>query len=131
MFYVEIIKYWNTLENKGWALSWLIAITVILFALGLLPMIDNYAHLIGFVFGFPLGFALMPNVWFGMKGKGVRIVSVLCCLLFVSGMLGLLIVLFYVIGVYECPGCEWFNCIPLTPTFCSTSRVQIVYDNNF
>lgn len=106
-------------------MAWLIGITIFLFALGLLPMIDNYAHLIGFVFGFPLGFALMPNIWFGMNSKIRKVVSVICCLVVTVAMLAILIVLFYVIGVYQCPGCQWFNCVPLTATFCTTSEVKI------
>ena len=40
----------------------MIGMTVVLFVLGLLPMIDNYAHLVGFGLGLLLGFALMPYV---------------------------------------------------------------------
>jgi hypothetical protein len=109
-------------------MAWLIAVTIILFALVLLPMIDNYAHLIGFLFGLPLGFALMPNIWFGVKDKAKKVVIIVLCLALVAGMLAVLIILFYVVGVYECPGCQYFNCVPLTPTFCTTSEVKITQE---
>jgi hypothetical protein len=125
---VEIFQYWRTLENKCFALAWLIGVTIVLFALGLLPMIDNYAHLIGFVFGFPLGFALMPNIWLGCNSKIQKVFVVIGCLVLTAGMLAILIVLFYVIGVYECPGCQYFNCVPLTSTFCRTSEVKITLE---
>ena len=40
------------------------------------------------------------------------------------------ILLFYVAGIYECDACSYFNCIPLTDTFCRTSQVVIVRDNS-
>lgn len=131
LFFVEMIQYWKTNQNKVWGLCWLIGVTVFLFAIGLLPMIDNYAHLIGFIFGLILGFALMPHVWFGLESKAAKIALIIGCLGLAAGLLAVLIILFYVVGVYECPNCEWFNCVPLTDDFCKTSRVVITREDNF
>jgi len=88
-------------------------------------MIDNYAHLIGFGFGLMLGFALMPYVTFGAHDKRGKLVAVIVCLVLTVGLLVVLFILFYVASIYTCPGCQWFNCIPLSPTFCRSSEVRI------
>lgn len=43
-----------------------------LFILGLLPWIDNWAHVCGFLFGFLLAFSLLPYVSFGEFDRGER-----------------------------------------------------------
>jgi len=91
-------------------------------------MIDNYAHLIGFGFGLMLGFALMPHVTFGVNDKRRKLTAVVVCLVLTVGLLAILFVVFYVASIYTCPGCQYFNCIRLTPTFCRSSEVRITRD---
>jgi len=91
-------------------------------------MIDNYAHLIGFGFGLMLGFALMPYVTFGSQDKRLKLAAVIVCLVLTVGLLTVLFIAFYVASIYTCPGCQYFNCIPLTDTFCRTSEVRITRD---
>ena len=43
----------------------LVGVTAVFFLAGLLPWVDNYAHLFGFIFGFLLSYALLPFVTFG------------------------------------------------------------------
>jgi len=94
-------------------------------------MIDNYAHLFGFILGLPLGFALMPDVWFGLKTKSAKVLSIIACLVVTAALIVMLVILFYVVGVYECPGCQYFNCVPLTDTFCQSSEVKITFDTDY
>jgi len=129
-FFIEIFTNWRTYDPSTlyWAIGWLCGVTLFLFVVGLLPMIDNYAHLIGFGFGLMLGFALMPHVTFGVSDKRGKLVAVVICLLLTVGLLVVLFILFYVASIYTCPGCQYFNCIRLTPTFCRSSEVRITRD---
>ena len=43
----------------------LAVIAIFLFLFGLLPWVDNYAHLFGFISGILLSFALLPYIVFG------------------------------------------------------------------
>jgi len=117
-------------SSLRWALGWLSALTILLFVAGLLPMIDNYAHLIGFGFGLMLGFALMPYVTVDAQHKRLKLVGVIVCLLLTVVLMAILFILFYVAPIYTCPGCQYFNCIPLTPTFCRSSEVRIHRDED-
>ena len=58
--FVEVVQSWQILASPCWAVTQLSFIVGILFAVGFLPWIDNYAHVVGFVFGFLLSFALLP-----------------------------------------------------------------------
>jgi len=101
----------------------LLAILLTLFVLGLLPWIDNYAHLAGFIFGFLLSFTMWPYIpYLSRRGK---IVSVFICMSVSLGLFVMLIVLFYVSPLYECPNCHYFNCIPFAPQFCRSMEVEI------
>ena len=55
---VEVIHQWPTLKYPEMAILKIVGITAVLFLAGLLPWVDNYAHLFGFIFGFLLSYAL-------------------------------------------------------------------------
>jgi len=121
--FVEVIHGWPNVEKPGLEVVKLLAVLLTLFMFGLLPWIDNYAHLAGFVFGFLLSFAMWPCIpYLGRRGK---IVSVLVCMSASVGLFVLLIVLFYVSPLYKCPNCHYFNCIPFAPEFCRSMEVEI------
>ena len=120
---VEVIHSWRDLSNPGQAVVQLLVILLILFIFGLLPWIDNYAHLAGFVFGFLLSFATWPYVPY--LSRRSKIISVIACLSVSVCLFVVLVVLFYVSPLYECPNCQYFNCIEFTAQFCRNMEVVI------
>jgi len=129
--FVDVIHNWRLIQNPGWALGKLTIITVLLFVLGFLPMIDNYAHVFGFLFGFMLSFALLPYVTFGLVEERGKVIGIVVCLVVCVCLLNVLIVLFYVSPIYSCTGCQFFNCIPFTNKFCRSMEVKIVRGEDF
>ncbi|XP_033606126.1 inactive rhomboid protein 1 isoform X3 [Cryptotermes secundus] len=121
---VEVLNVWPMLKHPKRALLKLMASTLVLLLFGLLPWIDNYAHLFGFIFGFLLSYALMPYVSFGPYDRHKKIVLIWVCLLFSFFLFAILVVLFYVIPVYDCEVCNIFNCIPLTRDFCASQNIN-------
>ncbi|PKI31208.1 hypothetical protein CRG98_048401 [Punica granatum] len=61
----ELITNWTIYANKFAALLTLIFIVAINLAVGLLPHVDNFAHIGGFVSGFLLGFVFLIRPQFG------------------------------------------------------------------
>ncbi|GMY07108.1 RHOMBOID-like protein 3 [Fagus crenata] len=61
----ELFTNWTIYTNKAAALITLLVIIVINLGLGILPHVDNYAHIGGFLTGFLLGFVLLPRPQFG------------------------------------------------------------------
>lgn len=129
--FVEVIQSWQINEKPWGALLKLTLILLGLFVLGLLPMIDNWAHLFGFILGFFLAFAFLPYVTFNVDDRRWKRIGVILCLITMSVLFVVLFLLFYVVPIYKCPNCEYFNCIPFTPTFCKSMEVRITRTNEF
>jgi predicted membrane channel-forming protein YqfA (hemolysin III family) len=88
-------------------------------------MVDNYAHLVGFFFGFLLAFALLPYITFNVFDKRGKLIGIIVCLVAASGFLIGLFALFYIAPLYNCPNCHYFNCLPITKDFCRSMMVEI------
>ncbi|OVA14143.1 Peptidase S54 [Macleaya cordata] len=61
----ELLTNWTIYTNKAAALFTLIFIIAINLAVGILPHVDNFAHIGGFLTGFLLGFVLLLRPQFG------------------------------------------------------------------
>ncbi|KAK7848695.1 rhomboid-like protein 1 [Quercus suber] len=61
----ELITNWTIYANKLAALLTLIVIIIINLAVGILPHVDNFAHIGGFLSGFLLGFVFLIRPQFG------------------------------------------------------------------
>ncbi|KAJ3624640.1 hypothetical protein MTP99_018246 [Tenebrio molitor] len=99
---VEVLNSWPILKHPNQALCKLLSITLALFLIGLLPWVDNYAHLFGFVFGFLLSYALLPFISFGVYERRKKIALIWVCLLSAGFLFSCLVLLFYIIPVYDC-----------------------------
>ncbi|XP_039754540.1 inactive rhomboid protein 1 [Pararge aegeria] len=122
---VEVIGAWPLLRHPRRALLKLIGIAIALFLLGLLPWIDNFAHVFGFIFGFLLSYALLPFITFGTYERRRKIVLVWMCLVSAAAMLCGLIALFYAAPAYECTACAYFTCLPFAPDMCASQDVRV------
>lgn len=123
--FVEVFQSWPLLLHPWRALGKLLFILLFLFILGLLPWVDNYSHLFGFIFGFMLSFMVLPYVSVGKFDRRRKIITIVVCFLCFVGMFAMLFVLFYVTPIYECKGCSYFNCIPFTKHFCEDMKVDV------
>uniref|UniRef100_A0A8D3A6W7 Inactive rhomboid protein n=1 Tax=Scophthalmus maximus TaxID=52904 RepID=A0A8D3A6W7_SCOMX len=115
--FVELFQSWQILERPWWAFAKLLAISVFFFSFGLLPWIDNFAHICGFISGFFLSFAFLPYISFGRSDMFRKRVQICVFLLVFMALLSALAVLFYVYPV-KCDWCEYLTCIPITDKFC-------------
>ncbi|XP_037319630.1 inactive rhomboid protein 1 isoform X2 [Pungitius pungitius] len=115
--FVELFQSWQILERPWRAFAKLLAISAFFFSFGLLPWIDNFAHVCGFVSGFFLSFAFLPYISFGQTDMYRKRVQICAFLLVFLGLLSALAVLFYVYPV-KCDWCEFLTCIPITDKFC-------------
>ncbi|XP_070304748.1 LOW QUALITY PROTEIN: inactive rhomboid protein 1-like [Salvelinus sp. IW2-2015] len=115
--FVELFQSWQILERPWRAFTKLLCVVLFLFSFGLLPWIDNFAHISGFISGLFLSFAFLPYISFGRSDMYRKRVQICVFLLVFLGLFSGLAVLFYVHQV-KCEWCEYLTCIPLTDKFC-------------
>lgn len=115
--FVELFQSWQILAQPWRAFTKLLCVVLFLFAFGLLPWIDNFAHICGFVSGFFLSFAFLPYISFGRMDLYRKRCQIIVFLLVFVGLFSGLVVLFYVYPI-KCEWCELLTCIPFTDKFC-------------
>ncbi|XP_073315037.1 RHOMBOID-like protein 2 [Primulina huaijiensis] len=130
----ELITNWSIYTNKIVALSTLLFIVLINLAVGILPHVDNFAHIGGFLAGFLLGLVLLPRPQFGWierhnipvgvgvksKYKGYQYVLwfVSVILLIVGFTVGLVMLFQGVNGYKRCHWCRYVSCVPTSKWEC-------------
>lgn len=115
--FVELIQSWQILAQPWRAFTKLLCVVLFLFAFGLLPWIDNFAHICGFISGFFLSFTFLPYISFGRLDMYRKRCQIIIFLVVFVGLFAGLVVLFYVSPI-TCEWCELLTCIPLTDKFC-------------
>ncbi|RWR76724.1 RHOMBOID-like protein 1 [Cinnamomum micranthum f. kanehirae] len=133
----ELITNWTIYANKFAALFTLVVIIVINLAVGILPHVDNFAHIGGFISGFLLGFVVLIRPQFEwVSRKFVRqgydylpakpkhkiyqyILWVLALILVIVGFTVGLVMLFRGINANDhCSWCHYLSCIPINGRSC-------------
>ncbi|XP_071814602.1 inactive rhomboid protein 1-like isoform X2 [Apostichopus japonicus] len=122
---VEVLQSWQMLKSPLKAIGKLLCIIGFLFVLGLLPWIDNFAHLGGFICGILLSFIFLPYICFGEFDKRRKRIQIFVCSILLVAYYILAIVLFYITPVRDCPWCQYFNCIPITEDFCNDMELRL------
>lgn len=127
---VEVINVWPILLEPKKALAKLLAILTILIFLGLMPWVDNYAHVTGFITGFLLSYALMPYIAYdrAIHSTSRRAVIIALCLATVFLLVIILIFVFYYVPFYDCSWCKYLTCIPFTKDFCADQNINFKKD---
>ena len=131
----NILHNWQndmSYKNKGLKSNLMIysAVLILLFVLGLLPWLDNWAHIFGFISGALLSLILIKELQFEEKGLNKLRVIVVSLLLFVL-MFVVLMILFYVVPLTEGSWLQYINCAPLGGTFCQNMDVSITRGSSY
>ncbi|RKP06771.1 rhomboid family-domain-containing protein [Thamnocephalis sphaerospora] len=107
---VELLQHWGETAGRGRMLAELIGMVVISLVLGLLPGIDNFSHIGGFLFGLLLALACLPAVpgrfWTLMRWGSAAVLIAVFAILFS---------VFYAADdpTTICPGCRYLSCLPI------------------
>ncbi|KAM9857518.1 inactive rhomboid protein 2-like [Aulostomus maculatus] len=115
--FVELFQGWQMLLKPWKAFLKLLFIVLFLFMCGLLPWIDNIAHIFGFLSGMLLSFAFLPYVTFGTFDKYRKRILIAVSLVAYVGLFSSLIVWFYIYPI-NWHWLEHLTCLPFTSKFC-------------
>lgn len=123
----ETINGWKLLESPMKTLGKLMSICLFLFVIGLLPWIDNYAHIFGFVVGFMLSLALTPYLtpFNDTYSRRKKVIQIWVCIILVIITFVLLLLPLYVFPLYKCSWCQYLDCWPLTPNWCENQDIKV------
>ncbi|CAN0910811.1 RHOMBOID-like protein 1 [Linum grandiflorum] len=110
----ELITNWTIYANKFAALLTLVIIVVLNLAVGILPHVDNFAHIGGFI---------APPAKSKYKAYQYVLLA-LALVLLISGFAIALFDLFKRVDVNEhCPWCQYLTCIPTPLWSCQSPKV--------
>ncbi|KAL8152711.1 hypothetical protein V2J09_010471 [Rumex salicifolius] len=141
----ELITNWSTYTNKVASFVMLVFIIVINLAVGILPHVDNFAHIGGFISGFLLGFVFLvrpQHGWLSQKyiPPGVSpdyakpkynicqytfwVISLV--LLIVGFAVGFILLFKGVNGNDHCSWCHYLSCFPTSRWSCNSNPAYCV-----
>ncbi|PON69331.1 Peptidase S54, rhomboid [Trema orientale] len=136
----ELITNWTLYANKVAALLTLVFIIVVNLAVGILPHVDNFAHIGGFISGFLLGFIFLVRPqfrWISQRytsqGRMATPISkhktyqyalwILSLILLTVGFILGLIVLLQGVNLNDrCSWCHYLSCVPIAHWSCKSQR---------
>ncbi|KAH7843821.1 hypothetical protein Vadar_021108 [Vaccinium darrowii] len=144
----ELITNWTIYANKFAALLTLVVIIAINLAVGILPHVDNFAHIGGFLSGVLLGFVFLIRPQFGWvsqrhappgsfstsannpKFKMYQcILWIVSLILLIVGFTVGLVMLFRGVDANDhCKWCHYLSCIPTSRWSCNTQPVSCMSD---
>ncbi|XP_060939555.1 inactive rhomboid protein 2-like [Limanda limanda] len=125
--FVELFQGWQMLQKPWKAFYKLLGIVLFLFMCGLLPWIDNIAHIFGFISGLLLSFAFLPYVTFGTFDMYRKRILIGVSMVAYIGLFSSLIVWFYIYPI-NWHWLEHLTCLPFTSKFCE--KYDIDHDIN-
>lgn len=131
----ELFTNWTIYSNKAAALLTLLVIIVINLGIGILPLVDNFAHIGGFLTGFLLGFVLLPRPQFAWVDQHINLPAsvpikskykpyqyvlwLLSIVLLAAGFVVAFVMLFRgENGNDHCHWCHYLNCVPTSKWDC-------------
>ncbi|KAG6399289.1 hypothetical protein SASPL_140765 [Salvia splendens] len=130
----ELFTNWTIYTNKAAALFTLIVIIAINLAVGILPHVDNFAHIGGFLSGFLLGFILLARPQFGwLEGRNrpadTRLKSKYTVYQYVFWIIAtILLIVGFTVGLVmlfkgenannKCSWCHYLSCVPTSRWSC-------------
>ncbi|KAG8565627.1 hypothetical protein GDO81_012929 [Engystomops pustulosus] len=123
--FVELFQSWQILAKPWKALFKLFGIVLFLFLFGLLPWIDNIAHIFGFISGLLLSFAFLPYITFGNVDKYRKRAMIIVSLMVFVGIFASLVIWLYVYPI-NWAWMEYLTCIPFTNKFCEKYDIDQV-----
>ncbi|KAL3619321.1 RHOMBOID-like protein 3 [Castilleja foliolosa] len=131
----ELFTNWTIYANKAGALITLIVIIAINLAVGILPHVDNYAHIGGFMTGFLAGFVLLVRPRFGWsenrhRPSATRLKSKYTVYQYIFWLVSaILLVVGFAVGLAmllkgenandKCSWCHYLTCVPTSRWSCS------------
>lgn len=112
----DLIQNWSNLQTPFKNLMSLLFSLTISLGIGLLPVVDNFAHVGGFIPGIFSAIIFLPTVTFGKWQTGWKVLLVLIALpcLMAYFLIGLFVFYRSIPADGWCEWCQYVSCIPIS-----------------
>ncbi|ORX71040.1 rhomboid-domain-containing protein [Anaeromyces robustus] len=115
---LDLIQNWKLIVSPWKDLAVLVFSIVFSLGFGLLPFIDNFAHIGGFIMGILSGLIFLPSIIFNNKDEKIkstlRIVSI-----FLATFIFVIVIKRFYSSSAQCKWCKYLNCAPFLSTTCN------------
>ncbi|OUM59421.1 hypothetical protein PIROE2DRAFT_35230, partial [Piromyces sp. E2] len=110
--FLDLVQNWKLIVNPKKELVKMVVIIVFSLGVGLLPLIDNFAHVGGFITGIFSGLIFMPTIIFGKWDLRRKRFLMVISIPILIGMFIWVFRSFYETGKSSCKWCKYVTCIP-------------------
>jgi len=119
---LDLIQSWKIIIKPWKELFKLLAIIIVSLGFGLIPYIDNFAHIGGFIMGLLMGLIFLPFIIFSKKGLIIKRVLMILSV-FVAIFLFIWALRHFYIDGKQCKWCRYLSCIPLQEGWCDYASI--------
>jgi membrane associated rhomboid family serine protease len=114
--FLDLLQNWSLIKKPWTEFFKMGGLILFSFAIGLLPYVDNLAHVGGFLFGLLAGLLLMPKIYFGRWDKRRKRILMILAIPALVVFFYIFVTSFYSANTGKlCEFCKYFNCIPGMP----------------
>lgn len=124
--FVELFQSWRLLPSPKYELCKLMIIALLALAVGLLPYVDNWSQIGGFLFGVLSSIVFLPYITFGKWDSRRKKLLLLIALPSMVGLFVLFITLTATNQLTDCTWCGYLNCIDFVPNFCRDNQQLVL-----
>jgi membrane associated rhomboid family serine protease len=123
----ELLQGWRWVRRPCAELLKLCIFIIVMLVLGLLPYIDNYSQIGGFIVGVLSSFIFVPYITIGKWDRAKKLCLILSSVPFLLAFFLVGFVVFYNLPYPNfCPACRYINCVPITSNFCDDFIINVV-----
>jgi hypothetical protein len=119
LLYLVLIFNWPVLVSPWRDLITLTINVIIALGIGLLPYVDNFAHIGGFLAGIFGGMMFLPTIKFSNRDRIVKLVLKLVSAPLLLGALAYGFYVFWMQWEVNCEWCQYLDCAPPGQFWCA------------
>jgi len=109
---LDLIQSWRLIIEPWKELVKMLLIIAFSLGIGLLPFVDNYAHIGGFIMGILTGLVFLPSIIFSKRDLRIKRILMIVSVFLSIGLFIWVFRQFYY-SINQCTWCHYLNCLPI------------------
>ncbi|KAG4095986.1 rhomboid-domain-containing protein [Neocallimastix lanati (nom. inval.)] len=114
---LDLIQSWRLIIEPWKELIKMLILIIFSLGIGLIPYIDNFAHIGGFITGLLTGLIFMPTIIFSKKDLKIKRMLMIASI-FITTFNFIWVFRQFYVSNSECRWCHYLNCVPIKEGWC-------------